>query len=56
MSLWKSKYLSLLGKVTLIKSTIVSTASYYMQGLLFPKGICNSLDKVVRNFFWDEHT
>lgn len=38
----------------MINSVIVPTASYFMQCLPFPKSVCNSLDKAVRNFLWDE--
>lgn len=54
LELWKAKNLSLAGKVTLIKSTIVVATSYYMQCLRFPKSVCSHIDKAVRNFFWFE--
>lgn len=52
ISNWKGKYLSQIGKSVLIKSVCQSTMSYYMQGLLFPKGVCSNLDKIFRDFFW----
>lgn len=29
-------------------------ASYFMQGLLFPKSICSCLEKAIRDFFWND--
>lgn len=54
LDLWKSKHLSLAGKTTLINSVLVAKASYYMQGLLFPKSVCCALDKAIRDFFWGD--
>lgn len=51
--MWKSKHLSS-GKLTLINSVIVPTASYFMQCSLFSKSVCISIDKVVRDFLWDD--
>lgn len=52
--MWKSKHLSAAGKLTLINSVIVPTASYLMQFFLFPKFVCYAIDKAVRDFLWDD--
>lgn len=51
---WKSKNLSLPGKVNLIKSFCAPIAAYYMQCLSFPKSTCNAIDKTLRNFLWSD--
>ncbi|KAF7829986.1 reverse transcriptase [Senna tora] len=54
MDLWKSKYLSPYGKITLINSVINPIASYYMQCMYFPIGVCDSIDRLNRDFFWSD--
>ncbi|KAF7814603.1 reverse transcriptase [Senna tora] len=49
---WKAKYLSKAGKVTLIKSVCEPLISYFMQCSVFPNKICNSIEKILRDFFW----
>ncbi|KAL2899374.1 hypothetical protein RDABS01_024456 [Bienertia sinuspersici] len=55
---WKSKYLSLAGRITLAKSTISSLANYSMQTAKIPHTICDDLDKRTKRFVWggDEDT
>ena len=53
LSSWKSKLLSLAGRVVLIQSVTSAIPTYYMQNAAFPKRICSDLDKLNRNFLWD---
>lgn len=45
LSGWKSKYLSLAGRITLVKSTLSSIATYSMQTAKLPRHICDEIDK-----------
>lgn len=49
---WKTKYLSLAGRITLAKSTISSMAYYSMQMAKIPRTICEEIDKKTRRFIW----
>ena len=49
---WKSKYLSLAGRITLAKSTLSTMANYSMQTARIPRGVCDEIDKKVRRFVW----
>ncbi|RYQ97763.1 hypothetical protein Ahy_B08g093845 [Arachis hypogaea] len=52
LSSWKAKNLSLAGKVTLTQSALASIPSYVMQTMKLPLSICDSIDKICRNFLW----
>ena len=54
---WKSKYLSLAGRITLAKSTLSTIANYSMQTAKIPRTTCDAIDKKIRRFVWgaDEH-
>lgn len=49
---WKSKYLSLAGRITLAKSTVSTLATYSMQMAKIPRSICDELDIRSRRFIW----
>lgn len=49
---WKSKYLSLAGRITLAKSTISSMAFYSMQTAKILRSVCEDTDKRTRRFIW----
>lgn len=52
---WKSKYLSPMGKVVLLKSVCHPILAYFMQCLPFPKGgFCKLIDKSFRHFLWSK--
>ena len=51
---WKSKFLSLAGRHTLVKSVLTTMLNYVMQTSLLPISVCNSLDKLSRNFLWGD--
>lgn len=49
---WKTKYLSLAGRITLAKSTLTTMANYSMQSAKLPRTVCDDVDKRVRRFLW----
>lgn len=49
-SILKAKVLSFAGRVTLVKSVLNSMLTSRMQVLLFPKYVCDEIDKVNRDF------
>lgn len=49
---WKTKYLSLAGRITLAQSTISSMSFYSMQTAKLPLSICDDIDKRTRRFIW----
>ena len=53
---WKAKYLSLAGRVTLIKSTITAIPAYVMQSARLLRSTCDDLDKSIRRFLWGYDT
>lgn len=51
---WKSKLLSLAGRVTLAKSALTAMLSYIIQTTFLPRGVCDDINKLVRSFIWDD--
>lgn len=49
---WKAKLLSLAGRITLAKAVLSAIPIYAMQSTVIPKGICNEMEKIIRNFVW----
>lgn len=49
---WRAKHLSFEGRLTLAQSVLTSIPFYTMQSMLLPVGICEAIDKKVRNFIW----
>ena len=52
LSSWKASSLSLAGRLTLCKSVILAIPSYLMQTTYPLSKVCDSIDKVCRNFLW----
>lgn len=52
LSGWKTKYLSLAGRITLAKSTLSTIACYSMQTAKIPRTICDDIDRKTRRFVW----
>lgn len=52
LSAWKASTLSLAGRITLAKSVVAALPTYSMQTMLMPKGVCEKLDQLQRNFIW----
>ena len=51
---WQEKYLSMAGRVTLIKATMASIPIYAMQTTLLPQKISLQIDKMSCNFLWGD--
>ncbi|CAN0926381.1 LINE-1 reverse transcriptase homolog [Linum grandiflorum] len=49
---WKTKFLSFGGRVTLLKSVLVSLPVYYMSILKAPVKVLNRLEKMQNRFLW----
>lgn len=49
---WKSKHLSLAGRVSLIKSVIETIPSHIMHCNLLPVSVSNKIDQLSKNFLW----
>ncbi len=49
---WKRLYLSKGGKVTLIKSTLLSLPSYFLSLFPIPTGVDKHLEKLHKEFLW----
>lgn len=52
---WKAKLLSQAGRATLVKHVATSIPVYTMSSILLPKGLCESLDKMARDFLWNNN-
>ncbi|GKV25367.1 hypothetical protein SLEP1_g34816 [Rubroshorea leprosula] len=52
LSVWKGKFLSLGGRITLINSVLSSLPVFLMSLHLLPKQVTRELDKIRRNFLW----
>ena len=51
---WQTKYLSMAGRATLIKSTVSSIPIYAMQIIILPQKISYQLDKMNCCFLWGD--
>ena len=49
---WKGHIFNRAGRVTLACSVISYIPTYYIQNQLFSKVVCNSIDKIIKNFIW----
>ncbi|KAA3488041.1 LINE-type retrotransposon LIb DNA [Gossypium australe] len=49
---WEARKLSLAGRITLAQSVLLTIPSYFMQSLAIPKGVCDELEKIARQFIW----
>lgn len=49
---WKTKYLSLAGRITLAKSTLSALGNYSMQSAKIPRSVCEEMDRKTRSFIW----
>ncbi|RVW73236.1 LINE-1 reverse transcriptase-like [Vitis vinifera] len=49
---WKSQYISKGGRITLIRSTLVSMPIYYMSMLSMPRKVRLRLERIQRDFLW----
>lgn len=49
---WKSKLLSLGGRLTLVNSVLTAIPTYWMSLFRLPVGVAKSIDKIRRDFLW----
>ncbi|KAJ3676138.1 hypothetical protein LUZ60_003550 [Juncus effusus] len=52
ISSWKGRFLSIGGRITLIKATLGSLALHLMQVIHLPKWCINELNRTIRAFLW----
>ncbi|PKU65728.1 Putative ribonuclease H protein [Dendrobium catenatum] len=52
---WGSKFLSLAGKITLVKTVILSIPSFYTTVSIIPKSILEEIEKLCRSFIWNKN-
>lgn len=45
---FKGKLFSLAGRITLVKSVLLAIPSYFMQSMMIPIGVCETIEKIVR--------
>ena len=53
LNIWISRNLSLLGKITIIKSLILPQISFMFALIYIPKSILEQIDKMLNNFLWN---
>ncbi|KAA3474835.1 GTP cyclohydrolase 1-like [Gossypium australe] len=49
---WDARKLSLAGRVTLAQSVLLAIPSYFMQTMAIPKGVCDEIERIARQFIW----
>lgn len=53
---WRRFNLSQEGRATLCQSVFANLPTYYMSLFAIPINIASSLERLMRNFFWEQHT
>jgi len=53
LALWKEKYLSFAGRVTLIKSVLFTIPLYYLSLFKLPICVEKMIRKIQKDFLWD---
>ena len=54
MTGWKEKLLSIGGREILIKAVAQAVPTYTMGCFLLPKGLCEDIEGMMRNFWWGQ--
>lgn len=54
-NIWKERALSKAGQLGLIKVVLQSLPIYAMNSLKFPKGICQTFNKILSQFWWNNN-
>ncbi|KAH1046922.1 hypothetical protein J1N35_037706 [Gossypium stocksii] len=52
LSSWDARQLSLAGRIMLAQPVLLSILSYFMQSMMIPKGLCDEIEGMVRQFIW----
>ena len=50
---WSARKLTLLGKIAVLKSLVVSQIVYVLSSLAMPQGVMNEVNSLLYNFLWD---
>ena len=53
LSSWKNKYLSVGGRITLLKLVLHNLPIYYMSLFRVSSGVGKIIEKLMRNFLWE---
>ena len=53
IEVWKSRNLTLKGKILIIKTFLISQINYELEMKPIPKNIVKEIDKILWNFLWD---
>lgn len=56
LALWKRKYITFGGRLTLVKSTLGSLPQFYMSLFKMPKTVVKKLEQIQRKFLWGDST
>ena len=56
LSGWKQLYLSKGGRLTLLKSTLLSLPTYYLSLFTISQHVADILERIQRNFLWERST
>ena len=51
---WKKLYLSKVGRLMLLKSTLSNLPTYYLSLFTIPTHVANRIEKLQRNFLWSD--
>jgi hypothetical protein len=51
---WKKMYLPKGGRITLIKSTLFNSPTYFLSLFPLPVGVGNCVEKLYQDFLWSE--
>lgn len=54
LSIWKSRTLSLAGRITLAKSVVQAMPTSVMESSVILRGACDEIDKLCRSFIWGD--
>jgi len=52
LSVWKWRFLSMAGRLCLIKSVLAAVPLYYISLFKVPEGVCKSITSIQRRFLW----
>ncbi|XP_057822586.1 uncharacterized protein LOC131034982 [Cryptomeria japonica] len=55
ISTWKARWLSLSGRLLLIKIVLSSIPNYFMSALKAPAGVIHHIEKLIRSFLWRDN-